>query len=45
MCKELVEIYEVLSPEHKNSLLAIAKNMQKNEEHELALKNLLAISK
>lgn len=45
MCKELVEIYEKMNPEHKNALLSIAKNMQKNEEHEAALKNLLAISK
>lgn len=45
MCKELTEIYDSLAAEHKNALLSIAKTMQKVEEQNTALKNLLAISK
>lgn len=45
MCKELMEIYDTLSADHKNELMVVAKTMKNIEDQNQALKNLLAISK
>ncbi len=45
MCKELSEIYESLSADHKNDLMVIAKSMAKIEGLNHAVDHLLSISR
>lgn len=45
MCKELNELYDSLSADHKNDLLVIAKSMKDIENVNKAFDNVLAISK
>lgn len=45
MCKELNEIYDSLSPDHKNELLLMAKTMKRVEGINKAFDNVLNLAK